>query len=315
MRILAVTERYLPDYHAGSELMMHDILVGLKKLGNEIIIICEKPTAKEVDGIPIYSYASQKVNSLAKNSDVIITHLRATSAAHYLKQRHNIPMAMIVHNNRKLEYNKIFKSKSDLLIFNSKWLSDESTEKIKSIIVNPPLITQKYKTKTIDEYITLVNISKEKGGELFWKLARKMPYRKFLAVVGAYGDQVIPRSIPKNVIVQKHTSDMKKIYAKTKILLIPSVYETWGKVGLEAASSGIPSIAHPTKGLQESLGKSGIFVDRNKVDQYKETIDLLMNNDRLYNKFSTKALQRSKEVASKFDQQIINLNNALKNIQ
>jgi glycosyltransferase involved in cell wall biosynthesis len=315
MKILAVTEKYLPDYNAGSELMMHDILIGLQKLGNEVVVVCEKPTKKVVDGIPIYSYDSPKVNTLAKSSDVIITHLKATAAAYYMKQRYNIPMAMIVHNNRKLEYNKIFKSRSDLLIFNSQWLSNESKSNIKSIIVNPPLIAKKYKTKSVDNYITLINVNKEKGGELFWKLAKKMPYRKFLAVVGAYGDQIVPRSVPKNVTIQRHTPDMKKVYAKTKILLIPSVYETWGKVGLEAACSGIPSIAHPTEGLQESLGKSGIFVDRNKIDQYKETIDILMDNDRLYKKYSTKSLQRSKDIAARFDQQIVMLNQALKNIQ
>jgi glycosyltransferase involved in cell wall biosynthesis len=314
MKILAVTENYLPGYYAGSELMMHDILLGLKDLGNEVSILCEFPSAESIDEIQIYSYNSPKVKSLAKDCDVIITHLKATAVAYHLKEKHGKPMVMIVHNNRKLDYNKIFKAKSDLLVFNSQWLKNESTSKIKSIIVNPPLVLSKYKTKTVDEYVTLINLSKEKGGELFWKLVKKMPHIKFLGVVGAYGNQIIPKSIPKNVILEKHTSKMKDVYSKTKILLVPSVYETWGKVGLEAAASGIPAIAHPTEGLQESLGGAGVFVNRDRVDQYKETIEILMTNDRLYEKYSSKAYNRAKEVSSRFEEQIALLNQTLKNI-
>ena len=43
---------------------------------------------------------------------------------------------------------------------------------------------------------------------------------------------------------------------------MPSAYETWGMVGVEAMTNGIPVIAHPTPGLRESLGDAGIFVDR-----------------------------------------------------
>jgi glycosyltransferase involved in cell wall biosynthesis len=314
MKVVAITENYLPNYNAGSELMMHDILLGLRNLGNEIVVLCEFPNADSIDQIPIYSYDDPKIKSIIKSSDVIISHLRAMSSAFYLKEKYGKPLVMIVHNNRKLDYNKIFKNKSDLLIFNSKWLQNESTAKVKSIVVNPPLIIDNYKTITDGDYVTLINISKEKGGELLYKLAKKMPHINFLGVRGAYGDQFIPNKIPQNLTIINHTKDIKDVYKKTKILLIPSVYETWGKVGLEAAASGIPIIANPTEGLIESLGKSAIFVNRERISQYISSIDTLVNDEKTYKKYSDFAQKRSLEIAERFESQINLLNQSLKNI-
>jgi glycosyltransferase involved in cell wall biosynthesis len=56
------------------------------------------------------------------------------------------------------------------------------------------------------------------------------------------------------------------VWARTRILLVPSAYESWGRVASEALCSGIPVIAHPTTGLIENLGDAGIFVDRRDTD-------------------------------------------------
>ena len=40
--------------------------------------------------------------------------------------------------------------------------------------------------------------------------------------------------------VVDHTTDMRSVYAQTRVLLVPSVYESYGRVALEAAASGIP---------------------------------------------------------------------------
>lgn len=304
MKIIAITQHYLPNHNAGSELMLRDILVGLRSLGNDITILCEFPGAGQVDGISVYPYTHRDLDKIVKSADVIISHLAAVPFAIDLKNKHKKPTAMIVHNNRKLNYNTVYKEMNDLLVFNSSWLLKESTSKLPSILLNPPLKVEEYRVKRQEDFITLINLNKQKGGELFWDLAHRMPHRSFLGVLGAYGEQLVPDSIPDNVVLQEHTANMKEVYSKTKILLIPSVYETWGKVGLEAACSGIPSIAHPTIGLKESLSSAGVFVDRESTDGYVRAINAMMDDDKLYLKHSRLSRKRSEEVSGLLETQI-----------
>ena len=67
--------------------------------------------------------------------------------------------------------------------------------------------------------------------------------------------------------------------------------ESYGRVAVEAACCGIPTIAHPTPGLVESLGEAGIFVDRNDHARYAAEIERLMSDDLYYRKRSDMALE------------------------
>jgi len=87
----------------------------------------------------------------------------------------------------------------------------------------------------------------------------------------------------------------ERVYARTKVLLMPSSYESWGRVGVEAMASGIPVVAHPTPGLCESLGEAGIFVDRNDLDGYEAVLRKLMTRTE-YGLASKKAQARSAEL-------------------
>jgi glycosyltransferase involved in cell wall biosynthesis len=74
-----------------------------------------------------------------------------------------------------------------------------------------------------------------------------MPRQGFLFVVGAYGRQVRPRLANVQVIPPVAWDRMREaVYARTRVLLMPSEYESYGRCGVEAAHAGVPTIAHPT---------------------------------------------------------------------
>lgn len=64
-----------------------------------------------------------------------------------------------------------------------------------------------------------------------------------------------------NVTWQRSVSDMRKVYARTRILLAPSMWEeAWCRVVTEAQVSGIPVLASDRGGLPTSVGPGGVLV-------------------------------------------------------
>lgn len=131
------------------------------------------------------------------------------------------------------------------------------------------------------EYITIVNPEASKGGGIFAKLAlvcqKELPKVKFLAVDGrgSFAETIQTLHEPnnkdkkplnhkmfKNVDIAGHTGNMKEIYARTKILLAPSLfYESWGRVATEAVLNNIPCIITNNGGLPEAIAGAGIILD------------------------------------------------------
>ena len=91
-----------------------------------------------------------------------------------------------------------------------------------------PVWQDDYRT-TRGDHTTMVNLTASKGCEVFYEMARRRRSDRFLGVLGAYGHQLV-RQIP-NVEVTGHTGDMRDdVYARTRVLLMPSDYESWGRV-------------------------------------------------------------------------------------
>jgi glycosyltransferase involved in cell wall biosynthesis len=163
-------------------------------------------------------------------------------------------------------------------------------------IVVPPIVNpDRYRVEPGNQ-ITLINLNENKGGRLFWEIAKAMPGHSFLGVVGAYEQQIIPRRIPENVEVMSHTSSPKDIYRKTRLLLMPSRSETWGRTAIEAASSGIPTIAHRSVGLEEALGSAGRFANRDNLSEWVDAISVL-DNSAEYETARTASLARSRALS------------------
>jgi hypothetical protein len=71
---------------------------------------------------------------------------------------------------------------------------------------------------------------------------------------------------------------MRVVYRRTRLLLMPSTYESYGRVAIEAAVSGIPTIANSTPGLEEALGSAGTFPARLAVEPWQEAIRQVLND-------------------------------------
>lgn len=303
LKIVAVVHGYFPNHNAGAEAMLHQILLGLKEKGHLVRVVTRNPGAKEYEGIPIFDFSDPDTNEHIAWSDIVFTHLDFTRRALILAQKYRKKIVHLVHNDKQLQYNKVKPENCHLAIANSDWIKKTIRSKVHSVVLYPPTLPERYRTETTRETITLINMNEAKGGKMFWQLARIFPDKKFLGVKGAYGEQIGYEKELDNVEIYDNSPDVNRVYSQSRIVLMPSSYESWGRVAMEALCSGIPVIASPTPGLQESLDYAGIFAEHDDVAGYVEAIRML-DDAKVYNTYSDAGKKRSEEVANAFRLQL-----------
>jgi len=136
-------------------------------------------------------------------------------------------------------------------------------------VIPPVFLPELYRTAGNGRHVTFVNPVPVKGVELALEIARLCPEIPFLFVRGwplsskAEFELKGNLSALPNVRLIERSGDMAKIYAQTRILLVPSQWdETWGRVASEAQISGIPVLSSDTGGLPESVGPGGTLLRR-----------------------------------------------------
>ena len=301
MRVLAMLHLFPPHHNAGAERMVLAMFRALVERGHQVDVLLsqrhpEITSAYEIDGINVHRHRGKEDPfRFLDDTDVIVTHLENTPRAAALGESFRIPVVKVVHNTFTATRGQLKRGIS-LAVYNSQWMAEEFSDlDVDSVVIRPPVAVADYAT-TPGDCITLVNLYEPKGPKTFYALAERFPHLRFLAVHGAYGTQVV-RDLPNVEHVEHLDGDQMRdrVYARTKILLVPSDYESWGRVGVEAMCSGIPVIAHPTPGLKESLRDAGIFCDRRNIDAWEQAITGLLK-PRTYAAASKKAKARAAEL-------------------
>jgi glycosyltransferase involved in cell wall biosynthesis len=137
--------------------------------------------------------------------------------------------------------------------------------------------------------ITLINANLNKGVHQFIDMAKAMPDRKFLGILPYYGEKQLPPA-PGNIDWIPFDDDVRNILKRTRILLVPSYYESFGRVAVEAMINGIPVIyskpavksVYPggsTEGLQAWIGDAGIACNRDIIAEWTTAIQSLDDED------------------------------------
>ena len=306
MRVLAMLHAYPPHHNAGAEWMVHTMLRALVERGHGVDVVLSNHVRGgdyELHGVRVHP-RRLKTDPLAyvDAADVMVTHLENTQRACMIARTYGLPMVHVLHNTFNQTKGWLRRGPCHLAVYNSEWMRADYEEWLDSVgaprpecvVIRPPVIPDDYRVAKRGDKVTLVNLFRPKGSEVFWRLAERMPDVQFLGIRGGYGEQDV-RELP-NVEVIDNTPYMRdEVYARTKILLMPSEYESWGRVGVEAMCSGIPVIAHPTPGLRESLGDAGIFADLADIAGWQKAIEALDDPD-VYKKASAAAKKRARQL-------------------
>ena len=301
MNIVASIHLYPPQHNCGAEWMIHYILKDLQAKGHHVRVLLHDANKYKIknnyvfDGIDVFPPNPNVIDGLMRWSNAVFTHLDYTRWTIHTAKLYKKPVFHLIHNSHP--YPEIIDAeKNQHIIYNSEWLKELLNYKFSNFIVTPPVDYNYYDVGNEpekSEYITLINLNENKGGKIFADIARAMPHKSFLGVLGSYDEQ-ITQTLP-NVTYVPNSPDIKQWYAQTRILLMPSKYESWGRTATEAMCSGIPVICSDTPGLRENCEKGGIFIkNRDNVKEWVEAITKL-DDKKTYSWASRKAKGRSRE--------------------
>lgn len=343
MKITVLAHAYVDHgRNAGGETTLHDLLKDLARRGADVTVVLDRKTSyvREtlVDGVRVVAYDEYdngRFNVECRTTDVVLSHLDCSERATYVAEACHKPMVHLVHNTR-WETEGYLSQGCHLAIYNTEWVAEHhskvsnplaivgetpmpgSTTAVFNftgrktvgwpfVVVHPPIDPERYRT-TPGESITLVNLWENKGPDVFYAMADAFPDQSFIGVKGGYSDEQDIRNRP-NVKIVQNQNDFRTILRQTKIILMPSKYESFGRVAIEAAASGIPTIAAPTEGLLEALGPEGYYATT--LDQWESQISKLLTPAG-YKKASALALKRSdywaRKVPAEMDQLWTTLN-------
>ena len=296
MNVLFIIHGYADTMGSGAERMVQTMSHYLTDRGHNVTIAVKRPIGDSDGKVKIIRCKTKEFEASVKNYDVVFSHLDLTPYAQDLARDNKKPFFWICHNTHNYV---IIRSRTKYanVIYNAEWVRRTMDYPNNNIVLPPPCDYRRW-DDGLDhysaKYITLVNHNLNKGGNVLIRLAKMMPDRQFMAVAGSYDTQVMDRTLP-NVKYVKQTQDMKSVYKNSRIVIMPSAYESWGLVFNEAGASGIPVIMHPTDGLKENAGDSGIYCDRVEEEEWVEAIKKL-DDKKYYKEVSDKVRARTREL-------------------
>lgn len=271
MNILITPYHWFPFQAAGGEHYLRHLCNGLISLGHKVKALTIAPEQYTYEGIECYPMGTMtdmftKNNEHCEWADVIIMQLLGNSYGFNKAKQFNKKLIFIAHNTS----NHYFCNYTTGIIYNSQTLADRNLYPKNNSFILPPLIPAA--PKVIGTKIALVNCNLNKGGKQFIDLAKMLPQFEFVGIKGAYSEQ-ITGDLP-NLIYRENSTETN--YSDIKIVLVLSETESWSMVATEAIMRGIPVICSDLPGLRENLSYAGVFIDRNNLTLYAETITRLM---------------------------------------
>ncbi|MET1025951.1 MAG: glycosyltransferase [Dongiaceae bacterium] len=330
MRILfASYVPHLPDSTGGLQTSVDALAKALIARGHEVMVlsgigkvlrsvILQEPLKEKFAVLPLeglgypLARAEEPVDALPAmlagwRPDIAVLPLGggAQAAMTVLCLRAKVPVMLMVHNVDMRDVGTQFPEDPLLSRIANSAFTARRLETLFGITppIIPPLIDPA--TCVVDpaergqgDCILLINPSISKGVEIFFRLAAARPKLRFLAVESWTVSQewrvILHNRAAElgNVEVMGPTRDMRQVYRRTRLLLMPSSHEeTWGKAATEAQLNGIPVIAMERGALPETVGPGGLLVPIDQgIEPWLGALDRLTGDTDLYLAVSKAAL-------------------------
>lgn len=278
MRVLAILPYYVPQW-SGGETAAHAWLAELARQGAAVTVVTatrdpQDRHAVEIDGVRVlYDRADPTLPAYVEHErpDILAAQFETARPVVKFAASAGLPVAVFCHGpygfTELAEADLV--DDVDLWVFNSVFLLDLAGRRLPYVVCSPPIDRARcVAARRLPQYgAALVNLFENKGPHVLRGLAERFPDRRFLGVLGGYGRQQTMHDLP-NVDHWQNDRAVSRVYASTRVLLMPSREESFGMAAVEAQANGVPVIATDLPSLRESLGEGARFVPRDDLDAW-----------------------------------------------
>ena len=260
MRVLVFSDLWVP-FPGGAERLVFNVARDLARRGHEIHVLTSYGRA--IPGDPSVHLDSRDVGVRERHAhgaavladklaevrpDLILTHhFFAREFADEVFGR-GIPTVQLVHNGPR-------DARAELAVFNSEHTARQprSLRQPHDLVLLPPAFEDCVAASGPRDCLGFVKPIHHKGIDFLYRLAERLPDRRFLVLRGEWHTIEDIRSLP-NVEFVGPLPDVRDFYGRCRVTLMPSTVEDAGTIPQESALNGTPCISSNVGGLPETNG-------------------------------------------------------------
>lgn len=310
----------------GGEVSTHRTLCAL---GDTTVFTTQGVTDYTIDGVQVKNLVSTDRRDLVRemrdiltgsDTDVVYTHASLSAPAVKAARAVKIPSILAVHAPPRYAQDlRGAWTKASMRLYNTESARREWRDP-QGCVLHPPVGMPDKINGRGDAY-TLTSSLVNKGVNVVLGLAQIRPSQRFIIVESpahkTHGDSDFWEKAAKipNVEVwpRLEPHEMHVLWRETRMLLVPSFYETYGMSAVEAAFQGIPSVHVRTSDVLEGIGTAAQLIrPRCTLRDLAMAVDEVED---LYNAFSKRASERAWELQKREIKELSNLKGYVRNLK
>lgn len=294
--VFVVGTVYLPQDLTGANVSLHALCLRLRRRGFEPIVLC---AGKAGDPAPPGEYAVHRfADPVAAFPDAMRAFGPAPVVVRAPQPAARLLASVDAAAHRLHLYfesdftHRSFPSPREMPMLrygaNSPFLAHIAQAYLAAPVAMVPQVIEPgdYRVARRGRAVLFVNPIAIKGAHIAAAIAAHLPHRHFLFVRTWTDRERHPPLDPglPNIDVVDSVPDMRRFYTRTRVLLVPSVWEeSYGRVVGEAQISGIPAVASDRGGLAENVGGGGIVLPVDApIARWCEAVEAMFIDKPLY---------------------------------
>lgn len=284
MTLTAFLHGYPPGWAMGGEVSTHRTLTTVP---GSVVFTPRTIDGYVLDGVTVLPSSGSTHRHIIDDAEsigasVLFAHSTLSAATVRAARRMKIPSILAVHAPRRFADDlRHAWPAAKVRLYNTE-AARKDWKDPKGWLLHPPVGPPP--TEMIEgtgDALTLTSSLVNKGAMRVLKLARSMPAQRFIIVRspahGTHGSPDFEEEAADlgNVEVwdRLHPRMMSVLWAETRILLVPSRYETYGLSALEAAWHGIPSVHVDTVHVREGIGTAARLLRSHSVEELSAAVE------------------------------------------
>lgn len=234
-----------------------------------------------LDGVTVQPGSGASFQSIMEDAktcgaSVLFGHSTLSQSTIRAAKRMHLPSILAVHAPPRYggDLRRAWHS-ATVRLYNTEVARKDWNDTMKGWLLHPPVGGPSEMLRGSHDALTLTSSLLNKGAGRVLELAKRRPDQRFIIVESpahtthgspTFWDEA-ERLSNVEIWPRLHPDQMGRLWAETRILLVPSRYETYGMAAMEAAWHSIPSIHVDTPHVREGIGTAARLLQSLTVDE------------------------------------------------